>query len=184
MSLSKPRKLDGEELKQYAVRLLGSRALSVGELKRKLTVRAADPRDIDAVVALLKDYGALNDDRYAEGFAIARAGSGNFGRQRVLNDLLKRKVASSIAQQAVQTAYDGVDETQAIEEYLQRKYRHQDLGAILRDRSKLGGVYRRLRLAGFATSPVIRVLKRYAEEADQLEGMEDSTEAPPAEENE
>lgn len=171
MPIKPPRKLDAEELRHYAMKLLSSRALSIGQFKAKLRLRATDPACIDEIVLQLKEYGALNDQRFAGHFAESRAGSGAVGKQRVLSDLMHKKIAPKIAEKAVADAYAGTDEVQLIEQWLERKYRNQDLGALLQEPAKLASVFRRLRVAGFSTSPAIRVLKRYAAEAEQLEDM-------------
>ena len=171
--MNKPKTLNPEALKSYAVRLLGGRALSVAELKQKLRRRAADAGDIDAVVAQLKDYGYLNDSRYAEHFAGSRAAGASYGRQRVLSDLLRKKVAPKVAEKAVAEAFEGVNETERIEEFLARKYRGKNLGAMLKEDKTLASVFRRLRTAGFSSGASIRVLKRHASQAEQLEGMEE-----------
>lgn len=171
MPIKPPRKLDAEELRVYAMKLLSSRALSVGEFKAKLRLRAADLASIDEIVLQLKEYGALNDQRYAGHFAERRAVSGAVGRQRVLSDLMRKKVAPKLAEKAVTEAYAGTDEVEMVEQWLARKYRNQDLGALLQDQAKLASVFRRLRQAGFATGPSVRVLKRFAAEAEQLEDM-------------
>ncbi|MBI5280069.1 MAG: RecX family transcriptional regulator [Candidatus Solibacter usitatus] len=173
MGFGQPKKLAAGELKDYALRLLAGRSLSVADLKGKLRQRAAHLPDIDDIVLQLKEYGALSDSRYAEHYAGARAGGGSFGRQRVLSDLLRRKVAPKIAERAVGDAFAGFDENQMIHQWLARKYRNQDLSALLKDPAKLASAYRRLRQAGFASGPSIRVLKRFAAQAGQLEGLED-----------
>jgi hypothetical protein len=43
----------------------------------------------------------------------------------------------------------------------------------LRDEKHLASAYRKLRYAGFGSGNAIRVLKRYAERADELESLED-----------
>ena len=173
MALGSPRKLEPDELREYALRLLAGRAISVAEFKQKLRRRAARPESIDDLVAQLKQYDALNDRRFSESFAGSRAASGAFGRQRVLSDLLRKKVAPRLAEQAVSQAYAGSDETALIGAWLEKKYRTQDLGALLQDPKKLASVYRRLRQAGFATGPAVRVLKRYAAAAEQLEDYDE-----------
>lgn len=164
--------LDAAALKEYALRLLSGRALTTAELRRKLAARAAAPEAVGEVLAQLKDYGYLDDARYAEHFAGARAGGGRYGAQRVLADLLKKRVAPATARRAVTAAYSGVDECGQIEQFLARKYRGKDLAALLQDARQLGSAYRRLRTAGFAAGPSIRVLKRYAEAAELLEDCE------------
>jgi len=172
MAFGKPRKLDGEDLKNYAVRTLGGRAMSAAELRQKLRMRAANPDDVEPLIETLKGYGLLNDGRLAESVAGARADSGAVGRHRVLSDLLRKRVAPKIAERAVSAAFDGKDETAMIEAFLDRKFRGKDLGALLRDRNKLASAYRRLRTAGFSGPASIRVLRKYASEAEELEGLE------------
>lgn len=168
--LKKAKPLDATALRDYAARLLTGRAHTAAELRRKLAARAASPAAVDEVIALMKNYGILNDARFAEHYAGARAG--RFGPQRVLADLLRKRVAPATARRAVTEAFAGVDEIAQVEQFLERKYRGQDLGVLLQDPRQLASAYRRLRTAGFASGPSIRVLKRYAAEAEQLEDFE------------
>lgn len=165
--------LDAAALKDLAVRLLMGRPFTTAELRRKLTPRATSPADVDQVIAQLKDYGYLDDARFAEHFAGSRAASGRFGAQRVLSDLLKKRVASSTARRAVTDAYSGLDEIAQVEQFLERKYRGKDLAALLQDPRQLASAYRRLRTAGFPSGASIRVLKRYADAAEALEELEE-----------
>lgn len=164
--------LGASALKEYALRLLMGRALTTAELRRKLAARAAAPESVAEVLAQLKEYGYLNDARYAEHFAGARAGGGRYGSQRVLAGLLKKRVAPATARQAVAEAFSGVDEIEQVQQFLARKYRGKDLAALLQEPRQLASAYRRLRTAGFAAGPSIRVLRRYAEAAEQLEDFE------------
>jgi regulatory protein len=72
----------------------------------------------------------------------------------------------------VRKAYEDVDEPRLIEDFLSRKYRKIPLKEFLAEPKNLAAAYRRLRLAGFSSGNVIRTLKRYANEADELEAME------------
>jgi SOS response regulatory protein OraA/RecX len=63
------RLLEEGELREYALRLLAARALTVAQLKQRLRPRAADPASVDRIVAQLKEYGALDDRRFAENFS-------------------------------------------------------------------------------------------------------------------
>ena len=69
-----------------------------------------------------------------------------------------------------------VDEIAMIEAYLSRKYRGKDLGALLQDQKHLASAFRKLRGAGFSTGNSIRVLKRYAAEAERLAELGDELE--------
>ena len=171
--IAKP--LDADGLLAYAARALGGRAQTSSELREKLKRRAARKEDVDAVISRLKDGGYLNDKRFAESFANWRRDNAGFGKSRVVRDLMSRRVAPALAKQAAETAYEESDEVAMIEAFLARKYRGKDLKTLLTEEKYLASAYRRLRGAGFSTGNSIRVLKRYAAEADRLEEMEESS---------
>ena len=168
-----PKQLDAQGLWDFALKALGQRALSAGELRVKLGRKAARSEDVAGVMSRLKEYGYLNDARMAAAFASARRDSRGFGKMRVLRDLQQKRVAPGLAREAVDRAYAGTDETVMIEEYLERKFRAINLPEYLQDEKKLASVYRRLRTAGFTSGASIRVLKRFAARADELEGLEE-----------
>jgi len=172
----KPRKppapLDVEGLLAYAARILTARAQSISELRQKLTRRAAERSDVDEVVRRLKENGYLNDQRFAESFANWRRDNQGHGKTRVARDLMARRVAPELAKKAAETAYAGADETALIEQVLQRKFRGRNLGALLQEEKYLASAFRRLRTAGFSAGGSIKVLKRYAAEAERLEEMD------------
>lgn len=163
MSLRRPpKKLDSNELWDYALKALGQRAHSAAEIRRKLSRRAADRADLEPTLRKLREYGLADDSRFSETFAQSRLQSGSFGKLRVLRDLRGKQVADSIATGAVDRAFAGTDERALIESFLQRKYRGQDLPALLKDERRLASVFRRLRTAGFNTGQILAVLKPLA----------------------
>ena len=171
--IRKPKPLDREALMQYAGRALAARAQSVSELRTRLKRRAERAEDVDAVIAYLKDSGYASDRRFAGSFADWRLENQGLGKARVMRDLMARRVAPGVAKAAVDAAYKNTDEGALIDAFLARKYRGKDLGALLRDPRQLAGAYRKLRTAGFSGGTSIRVLKRYAAEAEALEDMEE-----------
>jgi regulatory protein len=175
MAFRTPKPLDVEGLMAYAARALSARAYTVSELKTRLKKRAAREEDVEAVLGRLKDAGVVNDRRFAGSFADWRRESQGLGKTRVLRDLMARRVAPAVAKEAVDAAFEGVDETAMIEAFLKRKYRGKDLGALLQEQKELASAFRKLRGAGFSTGNSIRVLKRYAAEAERLEEMEEDS---------
>jgi regulatory protein len=172
----KPKLLDEEGLRGAALRMLGARGYSTSELRDKLRRRAERVEDVDRVIAGLKEYGYLNDSRFAEAYAHARLHNEGHGSRRVLRDLRGKRVAPTVADRAVKQAFEGTEEITLVEQYLARKYRNTDLHQLLQDPTKLAAVYRRLRYAGFTAGPAISVLKRYANQAEELEDMDDEGE--------
>jgi len=168
-----PEPLDAPALLEYALRLLARRSYSLAELREKLAARARNREDAAGVIARLKEYGYVNDRRLAEAFASSRLANEGSGKARVVRDLLKRRVAREVAERAASEAYRDTDEAALIESYLHRKYRSKQLESFLSDPRNLASAYRRLRAAGFTAANSIRVLKRFAREAEALEGMEE-----------
>ncbi len=161
--------LDRGGLMAFAAQALSARALTVSELREKLKRRAAEPSLVDEVMERLKESGYLNDQRFAESYAGWRRDEGGFGKTRVFRDLMARKVAPAVAKQAAEAAFEGADEVVMIEKFLSRKCRGKDLS----EQKNMLSAYRKLRLAGFGSGNSIKVLKRFAEQAEMLEDVED-----------
>src|ERR1700679_3094579 len=113
-----PKPLDQNGLMAFAAQALSARALTISELRLKLTRRAAEPADVEPVLARLKESGYLNDQRFAESYASWRRDDGGFGKTRVMRDLMARKVPPAVAKQAAEAAYQGADEVAMIEKFL------------------------------------------------------------------
>lgn len=164
-----PKKKDATQLWEYSLRALGRRALSAGEIRQKLKEKAADPADVEPAMAKLKEYGYLNDARFAENYASARRANQGLGKIRVLRDLRTRRVGPETAGKAVEKIYAETDETALVQEYVAKKFRGKNLAEYLADPNHLASAYRKLRYAGFGSTACIRVLKSYSERAEEIE---------------
>ena len=80
--LKRKKLLDAAELWDFALKSAALKAQSTGEMRTRLRQRALVPEDVEATLDKLKEYGFLNDQRYAENFASARLENDGFGRQR------------------------------------------------------------------------------------------------------
>jgi regulatory protein len=168
----KTKLLDEEGLRNYALRLLGGRAYSMGELREKMRQRAERAESVDGVIAKLKEAGYLDDREFAENYAAARLENQGFGKMRVLRDLRQRRVAPQLAEKVTEQTFQSTDEIELIEAFLKRKFRGKQLGPFLKDPKNLAAAFRRLRYAGFSSGASIRVLKRYSNQAEELDGLE------------
>jgi regulatory protein len=183
MAKRQPQPLDPEKLLNVALRALGGRAHSAGELRDKLRRRAQSDEDVDSVLAKLREAGYLNDRRFAENFASARLQNQGLGKMRVLRDLRQRRVAPKLAEQVTEKTYEQTDEAKLIEEFLRRKFRGKQLSTFLSEEKNLAGAFRRLRYAGFSAGQSIRVLKRFASQAEVLDALESEESDPLSDEN-
>jgi len=167
-----PQQLEREKLLNVALRALGGRAHSSGELREKLRRRAQSPEDVDAVLAKLKESGYLNDQKFAEAYATARLQDQGLGKMRVLRDLRQRRVAPKLAEQVAEQTYQQTNEPDLIEAFLRRKYRGKQLGTFFSEEKNLAAAFRRLRYAGFSAGQSIKVLTRFAKQPEILDALE------------
>jgi len=170
--------LDAAGLWEYALRVLGGRAYSTGELREKLRRKAALAGDVDPTIARLKEYGYLNDRKFAENFAAARLENEGLGKTRVLADLSRRRVAPAVAQQTVGKVYEDVNEQALAEDFVRRKFRMKSKESLFQEAKDMASAYRRLVRAGFRSATAVAVLKKLARDPDLLDGFEPPEEPP------
>src|SRR5437588_910886 len=78
---------------QRAAKLLAAKQRSVAELREKLsTTRGATKPVIDEVIARLREYGYLDDAKFAHSFASLRLRERPIGRRRLQRDLWLKKI--------------------------------------------------------------------------------------------
>lgn len=169
----KTARLSTQALWEYAVKTLAVRAQSTGELRRKLLLKAEQPADVEPAIARLRDYGYLNDGRFAESYAGARLENQGLGKSRVLRDLRQRKVSGDLAERTVERLYAKTDEMELIADFIRRKVRTKEpLSKALEDQKQLASAYRKLIRAGFGSGNVIAALKRIVQNPEPLDAFE------------
>ncbi len=168
------KKLDREKLWSYALRSVGQRAQTTSEIRAKLRLRALEPGDVEEALNKLKEYGMIDDRKFAETFAQGKLENHGFGKGRALRDLQQRRVAPGLAEQTVQQLYADRDESLLIEAYIRRKFRTASREHLFEDEKDMASAFRKLRLAGFSAGKVLTVLKRFAAKPELLDGIEEA----------
>ena len=102
---------------QRAAKLLTAKQRSVEELREKLsTTRGATKAMIDEAIERLREYGYLDDAKFAQSYASLRLRERPIGRRRLQRDLWLKKVDK----QTVETALDEVFESTPEEDLIDR----------------------------------------------------------------
>jgi regulatory protein len=179
MPFSRPKKksYSEEELYEYAVSALARRMRTVAELKRMMRARVEDAGSeygqtlIELVVRRLKDQGYLNDSQYAASFSSLRRDNQKFGRLRVVTDLKARGVHGALIEEAVDAAFDGVNEEKQAREYLRRKRLQKP-----RDQKQAARIFRQLARGGFGTRTIFAILKKWDVDDETLTALEGESE--------
>lgn len=125
---TRKRALDPERARtrtlQRAVKLLAAKPRSVAELRERLLEKEwTDEAAADYAVAKLSEYGYLNDEQFAFGFASARVRQKPVGRQKLARDLQMKKIDRELAEQTLEKVFDETPETELIDRAIERRTR-------------------------------------------------------------
>lgn len=180
MGFSRPRKksYSEEQLYEYAVNALARRMRTVAELKRMMRARVEDAESdygqtlIELVIRRLKDHGYLNDSQYAASFSSLRRDNQKFGRMRVVTDLKAKGVHADLIDNAVNAAFEGVNEEKQAREFLRKKRLERP-----NDQKQAARIFRQLVRAGFRTKTILTILKNWNVDEDTLMALDSESES-------
>src|SRR5262245_766930 len=113
-----------ERLFQRAAKLLSAKQRSVEELRERLSAaRGADKTIVDDVITRLRDYGYLDDAKFAQNYASLRLRERPMGRRRLERDLWLKKVDKQTAGTALDEVFDATPEEDLIDRAIARRIR-------------------------------------------------------------
>lgn len=127
---------------------------------------------VEMVIAKLKKQKYLNDFQYAASYSRYRQSNEKFGRRRVVTDLKAKGVHSDVIQQAVDDAYQDVDEEQLACQFLERKRLRKPQSE--RESTR---VFRMFLRAGFSQTTILKVLKRWNVDDEVLTALSSEADA-------
>ena len=150
---------------EQALRLLEFRARSVVELRRKLAQKGAPASEVEEVVARLCDQKLLDDADFARQFARTRTTGAGASRRRIVQELTRKGVARTIADEAVEALQEreGIDPAAAIHRVASKKWKSL---AGLDDFTRKRRLYAFLARRGFNPDEIREALQRLGEELD------------------
>lgn len=175
-----PLPLDEDSLYSYAVKLLGQQMRTVAELKRLLR-RRIEPGEsgqaaLDAVIARLKAHRYLDDTGYALDYAKLRQENSSFGRRRVQQDLMRKGIHAELIAKTLDAAYQEIGE-----ETLARRHLARKRIAPPKTDKDAARVARLLMRAGFSTSTIIHILKKWNVDEAAITALESTGADEPSE---
>ena len=109
---------------ERAVKLLAAKPRSVAELReRLLRGKSTNVEVVETVIARLREYGYLNDERFAFSYASYKVKQRPLGRRRLERDLKFKKVDSGVADQALELVFTETPEEELIEQAIAKRLR-------------------------------------------------------------
>jgi regulatory protein len=118
--------------------LLAAKQRSVEELReRLLESRGATTPIVDEVIARLREYGYLDDAKFAQTYASLRLRERPIGRRRLERDLSLKKVDKQTASTALDEVFEETPEEDLIERAIARRIRLRGKPKSREDAKKL-----------------------------------------------
>jgi len=109
---------------QRAVKLLAAKSRSIAELhERLLEGKRTTKGAVEEVIARLREYGYLDDERFAFGYASLKVRQRPIGRARLERDLKIKKVSQEVADEALNLVYAETSEEELIDRAIEKRLR-------------------------------------------------------------
>lgn len=108
---------------QRAAKLLAAKPRSVAELRERLLERCSNKAIVETVIARLREYGYLDDERYAMGYASAKLRQQPIGRRRLQQSLQLKKVDRAVADEALDQVFAETPEDELIDRAVEKRVR-------------------------------------------------------------
>jgi SOS response regulatory protein OraA/RecX len=107
---------------ERAVKLLAAKPRSIAEL-RECLLRGKNTNNevVETVIERLREYGYLNDERFAFSYASYKVKQRPLGRRRLERDLKFKKVDSAVANQALEIVFTETPEEQLIDQAIAKR---------------------------------------------------------------
>src|SRR5262245_16537221 len=121
-------KLTPEEMRkrtfERAVKLLAAKPRSIAELRQRLLQgRGTNQETVDLVISRLREYGYLDDEKFAFSYAALKIKQRPVGRRRLEQDLKFKKVDKQVAAGALELAYAETPEENLIDRAIEKRLR-------------------------------------------------------------
>ena len=127
-----------EHVFQRAGKLLAAKQRSVAELRERLLEgRGATAAVVEEVIERLREYGYLDDARFAHGYASLRVQQRPIGRQRLERDLRMKQIDKATVDAALDQVFETTPEEGMIDRAIEKRIRLRGRPQTRADAKKL-----------------------------------------------
>ena len=155
---------------QHAVKLLAAKPRSIAELRDRLAERCSSKTVVETVISRLREYGYLDDERYALTYASSKVRQQPIGRRRLELSLRKKKVDRAVADEALNQVFAETSEGDLIDRAIEKRVR---LRGHPKTRAEAKSLFDHLLRQGFPFELVADKVRAAAK--TDLEDVESST---------
>jgi len=140
--------------------MLARRPYSLAEMRRALQKKYADPNQVRAAIARLRELHYLDDKKFAEHYASSLARNRAYGRQRIRRELKAKLVDYRHIEPALAQAFEETSERDLLEQTLEKKIRTLRLPLT---RPKLAALCQSLLRRGFRAENIMHAVRQRPE---------------------
>ena len=108
---------------ERAAKLLAAKPRSVAELREQLSARCSNKAIVETVIVRLREYGYLDDERYALGYASSKVRQQPMGRRRLQQSLKLKKVDRAVAEEVLDQVFAETSEDELIDRAVEKRLR-------------------------------------------------------------
>lgn len=113
-----------ERTMNRAVKLLAAKPRSVGELRERLLEKLwTEEPIVDAVIEKLKEYGYLDDQKFAGDLATSKLRQKPQGKRRLKQALSQKKLSQDDIASGIETALEKLPESEMIDVAIEKRLR-------------------------------------------------------------
>jgi regulatory protein len=113
-----------ERTMNRAVKLLAAKPRAIGELRERLLEKNwTNAKIVDAVIVKLKEYGYLDDERYASDLAASKLRQRPQGKRRLQQSMSQKKLDREIIKNAIESAFEKMPEAELIDRAIEKRLR-------------------------------------------------------------
>lgn len=113
-----------ERTMNRAVKLLAAKPRSIGELRERLLEKNWTNNEIvDRVIGKLKEYGYLDDEKFANDLAISKLRQRPQGKRRLQQAMSRKQLDRETVDAAIRSAFEKMPESELIEQAIQKRLR-------------------------------------------------------------
>jgi regulatory protein len=107
-----------------AVKLLTAKPRSIAELRERLLEKAwTNSEIVDWIIEKLKEYGYLDDQKYASDLALSKLRQRPQGKRKLQQSMSQKKLDREIQDAAIVAAFEKMPETDLIDRAIEKRLR-------------------------------------------------------------
>ena len=128
-------------IRDYALKLIEFKDRTEKELRGKLREKGYEENSIDDEIEFLKNYGYIDDKRYAEHFTHDAINIKKWGKVRIRTELLRKGVDRETIDNTIEDAFFDVDDDLVLSQ-MQARFKNSDFSNV-KERTRIFNFFMR-----------------------------------------